>query len=48
MGKTIINELLDQLTAIAIVLAFMALAGFAGWVTSADEKAAEYIGAIAR
>jgi hypothetical protein len=42
------EELLDQLMAIAIVLVFLALAGFAGWVTDADEKAAHYIGVIAR
>jgi hypothetical protein len=43
-----IDELLDQLMAVLFVLVFVALIGFAGWVTSADEKAAEYIGAIAR
>lgn len=43
-----IDELLDGLMAIAIVLVFVALIGFAGWITSVDEKAAAYIGAIAR
>jgi hypothetical protein len=28
-----IDEILDQLTAVAIVLAFLALIGFAGWIT---------------
>jgi nitrogen fixation-related uncharacterized protein len=43
-----IDEILDQLMAIAIVLVFVALIGFAGWMTSADDKAAEYIGAVVR
>ncbi len=31
------EELLDQLTAIGIVLLFLALVGFAGWVTMEPE-----------
>lgn len=43
-----LDEILDFLMATAIVLVFVALIGFAGWVTDADETAAKYIGAITR
>jgi hypothetical protein len=50
-----IDEILDQLMAVLIVLVFVALIGFAGWVTSADdnvgaihESPVRDIGALAR
>ena len=43
-----LDEFLDFLMATAIVLVFVALIGFAGWVTDADEKPVHYIGAITK